>query len=242
VIQKEGDVIKEPGSLQVLEQKLGYQFKQHKLLKQALTHRSFGASNNERLEFLGDAILTFVIADALYERFPTANEGQLSRLRARLVRGQTLAEIAREKTLGTYLIMGSGELKTGGFARDSILSDALEAIIGAVYQDSGIETATKMMLLWFEERLDNLSLENSQKDSKTRLQEFLQARKAKLPGYEVTKITGKAPDEEFEVECRTELLKSAALGKGGNRRIAEQMAATRALELLGVSEEEASGG
>ena len=233
---------KEPGSLQALERNLGYQFQQSELLKQALTHRSFGASNNERLEFLGDAILTFVIADALFTRFPTANEGQLSRLRARLVRGQTLAEIAREKSLGDYLIMGSGELKTGGFARDSILSDALEAVMGAIYQDSDIETVRNMMLVWFEERLNSLSLENSQKDSKTRLQEFLQARKANLPGYEVIKVTGKAPDEVFEVECRAELLKSVALGKGGNRRIAEQMAATRALELLGVPEEEAASG
>ncbi len=225
---------RQSGSLQILEKSLGYQFQQHDFLKQALTHRSFGASNNERLEFLGDAILTFVIADALFEQFPTANEGQLSRLRALMVRGKTLAEIAREKSLGDFLIMGSGELKSAGFARDSILSDALEAIMGAIYLDSNLETVRMTMLEWFDERLNSLSLENTHKDSKTLLQEFMQARKAALPDYKVVQITGKAPDEIFVVECRSDLLEGVARGEGGNRRIAEQMAATRALKMMGL--------
>jgi len=227
-------VTRQSGSLQILEKSLGYQFQQHDFLKQALTHRSFGASNNERLEFLGDAILTFVIADALFEQFPTANEGQLSRLRALMVRGKTLAEIAREKSLGDFLIMGSGELKSAGFARDSILSDALEAIMGAIYLDSNLETVRMTMLEWFDERLNSLSLENTHKDSKTLLQEFMQARKAALPDYKVVQITGKAPDEIFVVECRSDLLEGVARGEGGNRRIAEQMAATRALKMMGL--------
>jgi len=234
VIRKGGGVTRQSGSLQILEKSLGYQFQQHDFLKQALTHRSFGASNNERLEFLGDAILTFVIADALFEQFPTANEGQLSRLRALMVRGKTLAEIAREKSLGDFLIMGSGELKSAGFARDSILSDALEAIMGAIYLDSNLETVRMTMLEWFDERLNSLSLENTHKDSKTLLQEFMQARKAALPDYKVVQITGKAPDEIFVVECRSDLLEGVARGEGGNRRIAEQMAATRALKMMGL--------
>ncbi len=223
--------------LSALEKKLGYRFQRQELLNQALTHRSYGAVNNERLEFLGDAILNFVVADALYEQFPSAQEGQLSRLRALLVRRQTLAEIAREVSLGDHLIMGTGEMRSGGFDRDSILSDALEGIIGAIYLDGDLESARANILAWFTSRLESLSLDNSQKDSKTRLQEFLQAKRAMLPEYVVTKMTGKAPDQVFTVECRSEMLSEVAVGYGGNRRIAEQMAATHALSLLGVPEE-----
>lgn len=227
-------------SLTSLEQKLDYQFHQQEFLSQALTHRSFGPTNNERLEFLGDAILNFVIADALYQQFPTAQEGQLSRLRAHLVRGQTLAEIAREKSLGDYLVLGTGELRSGGFNRDSILSDALEAIMGAIYVDSDLDTARKKILTWFNSRFALLSLENTQKDFKTRLQEFLQARQAALPEYLVTEITGKTPHQVITVECRSELLKNAVMGKGGNRRIAEQEAAAHALQLLGAAKDNVS--
>jgi ribonuclease-3 len=223
-----------PLSQESLEKKLGHQFHQRDFLSQALTHRSHGKINNERLEFLGDAILNFVIADALYQQFPTAHEGQLSRLRAHLVREQTLAEIAREKALGDYLILGTGELRSGGFNRDSILSDALEAIMGAIYRDSDLDTTKEKILNWFSSRIAGLSLENSQKDPKTRLQEFLQARHAALPVYVVTEMSGKAPDQIFDVECRTELLGGVAKGQGGNRRVAEQIAAASALELLGV--------
>ncbi|MBQ74078.1 MAG: ribonuclease III [Gammaproteobacteria bacterium] len=230
-------MVQDTPSFSTLEKDLGYQFQERGLLEQALTHRSYGAQNNERLEFLGDAILNFVIAHALYERFVSAHEGQLSRLRARLVRRQTLAEMAREISLGKYLIMGTGELKSGGFSRDSILSDALEGIIGAIYIDGGLESAQSNILVWFRSRIEGLSLDDSQKDSKTRLQEFLQSQGAMLPEYVVTAMIGKAPDQEFTVECRSEVLTGMAQGKGGNRRIAEQMAATNALHLLGVASE-----
>lgn len=217
-----------------LQALLGYSFGSTELLSRALTHRSHSSSNNERLEFLGDAILGFVIAEALYSRFNTAREGQLSRLRARLVRRQTLAEVARELDLGDHLIMGSGELKSGGFERDSILSDTLEALIGAIYIDSDLATVKTCILALFDDRLLSLSLEKSQKDSKSKLQEFLQARQAELPEYVVTDITGKSHDQTFTVECRSELLPAPARGKGGSRRVAEQNAASVALGQLGV--------
>ncbi|MFP6805779.1 MAG: ribonuclease III [Pseudomonadales bacterium] len=228
-----------PMSLQSLETKIGYQFAEQDLLRRALTHRSYGAKNNERLEYLGDAILNFVIANALYQQFPTAHEGQLSRLRARLVRGQTLAELAREMSLGDYLTMGVGELRSGGFNRDSILSDALEAIMGAIYEDAGLEVARKNIMDWFAVRLADLSLANSQKDPKTRLQEFLQSKQVALPEYTVLEVVGKAPDQTFYVQCKSSLLKDKVIGEGSNRRIAEQSAAAQLLNLLG---EENNGG
>ncbi|KZZ59092.1 ribonuclease III, partial [Oleiphilus sp. HI0125] len=168
-----------------LERKLGYTFKDRSLLELALTHRSFKGKNNERLEYLGDAILGYVIAEQLYLRFPHFKEGQLSRLRARLVKGVTLAEIAREFGLGDYLKLGPGELKSGGFRRESILADAVESIIGATYLDSGHDVAKQMVLSWYEERLSSPELETTEKDSKTQLQELLQAKKQDLPTYEV---------------------------------------------------------
>ncbi len=224
-----------------LQEELGHRFRDQALLDRALTHRSHSADNNERLEFLGDAILNFVIADILYHRFPAAREGQLSRLRAKLVQRQTLAGIAREKSLGDCLVMGAGEMKSGGFQRDSTLSDVLEAIIGATYLDGDLEAARKMILDWFQGRLDDLSIENSQKDAKTRLQEYLQGKRSPLPDYVVVSMTGKAPDQVFEVECRSPLLDPATRGRGGNRRIAEQEAAARALAYLGVPEEGSGG-
>ncbi|MBD3649185.1 MAG: ribonuclease III [Pseudomonadales bacterium] len=220
-----------------LEQRLGYTFTKPELLTQALTHRSFGTTNNERLEFLGDAILNFIIARELFDRFPSAREGQLSRLRARLVRRQTLAEVAREFSLGDYLIMGSGELKSGGFKRDSILSDSLEAIIGAMYLDSDINCVEERVTSWFYGRLDALSLKTSQKDSKSRLQEYLQARQHELPEYVVVDVKGAAHAQKFQVECRTALLDEPAVGEGSSRRIAEQNAAGIALARLGVDHE-----
>lgn len=220
-----------------LEQRLGYSFHKPDLLNQALTHRSFGAVNNERLEFLGDAILNFIIAKELYQRFPSAREGQLSRLRARLVRRQTLAEVAREMSIGDHLIMGSGELKSGGFNRDSILSDSLEAIIGAMYLDSDIGRTEECVTSWFFARLDALSLKTSQKDSKSRLQEFLQARQHDLPEYVVVDIKGAAHQQKFRVECRAALLDEPVIGEGSSRRVAEQNAASIALAKLGVDHE-----
>lgn len=224
-----------------LQRKLGYAFADNDLINLALTHRSHGPANNERLEFLGDAILNFIIAEALYRRFDDASEGQLSRLRARLVKRRTLAEIARELDVGDCLIMGPGELKSGGFERDSILSDALEAIIGAMYIDSGIVETSDVVLGWFYSRLDELSPKKSHKDAKSRLQEFLQARQAELPEYVVTNIEGKAHDQTFYVECRSELLDSPAKGSGGSIRIAEQNAAVIALVKLGVDHEHDHG-
>ncbi|XOV90030.1 MAG: ribonuclease III [Pseudomonadota bacterium] len=217
-----------------LGRRLGYVFRDDALLQQALTHRSHGSRNNERLEFLGDAILGFVIAEALFSRFEAASEGQLSRLRAKLVRRQTLAEIAREFELGDSLVMGSGELKTGGFDRDSILADALEAVIGAIYLESGIEAVRERILGWFDTRLDLLSLAKSQKDDKTRLQEFLQSRQASLPDYVVVDVEGQAHERTFRIECRSELLEAPVVGTGSSRRRAEQHAAKMALVSLGV--------
>lgn len=221
-----------------LQRTLGYTFDNQELLTRALTHRSHNSRNNERLEFLGDAILNFVIAEELFTRFVEAREGQLSRLRARLVRRQTLAELAREMELGDHLIMGTGELKSGGFDRDSILSDALEAVIGAIYSDSNLAVARSTILDWFYTRLDALSLDKSQKDSKSKLQEFLQARQANLPEYVVVEVTGRSHDQTFIVECRSELLQTPSRGQGTSRRAAEQKAASVALVQLGVEHDE----
>ncbi len=158
-----------------LASKLGLTFEQFQLFKMALTHRSVGASNNERLEFLGDSVLGFVIAEKLYEKFPAATEGQLSRLRASLVNQKSLAGLARQLNLGDYLILGSGELKSGGYRRDSILSDAIEAIMGAIVKDQGVEAARTWILELFAEKLSTLDLKKSQKDPKTRLQELIQS-------------------------------------------------------------------
>ena len=163
--------------LHQLYRELGYQFSEESLLKQALTHRSAANLNNERLEFLGDAILGFIVADELYRTFPDANEGQLSRLRARLVKKETLAAIARKLDLGNYLNLGAGELRTGGHARDSILADSLEALFAAVYLDSGYQSARDIVLNLYQKRIEELSPEAQGKDPKTRLQEYLQARK-----------------------------------------------------------------
>jgi ribonuclease-3 len=214
---------------------IGYEFKDEDLLEQALSHRSYSRRNNERLEFLGDAILNCTIAQALFDRFPNAKEGQMSRLRAHLVKGDTLAEIGREFNLGDFLKLGSGELKSGGFRRDSILADAVEAIIGAISKDTNLETSQSVLLGWFEERISNLDLKENIKDSKTRLQEFLQARRQPLPEYDVTNISGEAHQQEFTVQCSIESLNKPLEGIGSSRRMAEQEAAQAALKALGES-------
>ncbi|MFE8072606.1 ribonuclease III [Marinobacteraceae bacterium S3BR75-40.1] len=219
-----------------LQRRLGYEFRDAGLLLLALTHRSYGADNNERLEFLGDSILNMVIAQRLYDHFPQAREGQLSRLRARLVKGVTLAEIAREFELGEYLRLGSGELKSGGFRRESILADALESVIGAIYLDSGFETCRDQILSWFEPRLTKLNLQDTQKDAKTRLQEYLQSRQQPLPVYEVVSVQGEAHAQTFHVQCSVPMLDDLTQGHGSSRRLAEQKAAKAALEALGVLE------
>lgn len=215
-----------------LETKLTYQFNDTELLDLALTHRSANGKHNERLEFLGDSILSFVIADDLYHRFPKINEGDMSRMRATLVRGHTLAELGREFELGDYLKLGPGELKSGGFRRDSILADAVEAIIGAIYLDSGTEVVRGIILSWYQTRLDAIKPGVSQKDPKTRLQEFLQGRRKPLPVYTVTNIKGEAHNQEFTVSCDIAGIGMPVIGKGTSRRKAEQAAAETALEQL----------
>ena len=221
-------------SLSRLERKLGHTFQNQELMLLALTHRSFAGRNNERLEFLGDAILNFVAGEALFERFPQAREGQLSRLRARLVKGETLAVLARGFELGEYLRLGSGELKSGGFRRESILADALEALIGAIYLDAGMDVARQRVLDWLTNELDGLTLVDTNKDPKTRLQEFLQSRAAELPRYEVVDVQGEPHCRTFFVQCDVALLTDKTQGQGASRRIAEQVAAAAALVALGV--------
>lgn len=219
-------------ALKTLANKLGHSFIDLELMTLALTHRSFSGKNNERLEFLGDAILNFVVGEALFERFPQAKEGQLSRLRSKLVKGETLAVLARNFQIGDYLRLGSGELKSGGFRRDSILADAMEALIGAIYLDVGMEKARERILVWLTEEFNTLTLVDTNKDPKTRLQEFLQSRNAELPKYEVANIEGEPHERVFYVECYLGVLDKKTRGKGSSRRIAEQQAAARALDLL----------
>lgn len=214
------------------EQKLGYRFTDGDLLDLALTHRSASARNNERLEFLGDAVLGMVIANAVYQRRPDAGEGVLSRIRSRLVRGETLAEIARDLELGSLVRLGSGEIRTGGHQRSSILSNALEAIIGAVYLDGGLAEAERVVLVLYGEQLSDLPTEDDLTDPKTRLQEWLQARGHRPPAYAVRNVAGAAHAQTFEVVCAIEGLGIQAAGHGGSRRLAEQDAAARALEQL----------
>ena len=215
-----------------LTKKLGYEFNKPALLIQALTHRSAKGNHNERLEFLGDSILGFVIAEALYDQFPKHDEGDLTRMRSSLVKGVTLAEVARDFDLGECLILGPGELKSGGHRRESILEDAIEAIIGAVYLDSDIETCKALILSWFEKRLTKIKPGNEQKDPKTRLQEFLQGRKIPLPNYEVIDTKGQSHNQEFTVRCQTSFIKEIVVAKGTSRRKAEQAAAQQILALI----------
>ncbi|MEN8169599.1 MAG: ribonuclease III [Pseudomonadota bacterium] len=211
---------------------LSYYFEQPELLQRALSHRSIGSDNNERLEFLGDSILSYVISVELFQRFPKVDEGKLSRLRASLVKGDTLAILARELSLGDYLRLGPGELKSGGFRRSSILADSFEALLGAIYIDSNIATVQRVILQLFAERLAAVNPDSAPKDPKTRLQEYLQSRQLALPVYEVTQITGKAHAQTFTVSCRIEGLDEVVVAQGSSRRKAEQAAANLILEKL----------
>lgn len=219
-----------------LERRLGYSFTEASLLSQALTHRSFGTPHNERLEFLGDSILNCAIAQFIFHRFVGMPEGELSRLRANLVNQSVLAEIAAELELGQLLRLGEGELKTGGAERPSILADAVEALLGAVFLDAGFDAASKVVERLFAARLDEVSLAKPSKDAKTQLQEWLQAKHLPLPTYTVMKIEGEAHKQMFQVQCLVKMGASAgntvASGKGVSRRIAEQEAATQVLSLL----------
>lgn len=212
--------------------RLGYTFDDVDLLNIALSHRSIGRRNNERLEFLGDSLLNFIIAEALYDKFPEAKEGDLSRLRANLVQGATLAELAKEMSLGEFLLLGEGELKSGGFRRNSILADAIEAIIGAIYTDSDFHSCRVVVLAWFGSRLESITLENTDKDPKTRLQEYLQEKKKPLPAYTVVDTRGEAHSTEFVVECRLASVKEICTGVSSSKRGAEKLAAEKMLSLL----------
>lgn len=218
--------------LQKLQNDIAYRFQDPKLLEQALSHKSFSAQNNERLEFLGDAVLNFIISAYLYEHFPGFTEGELSRTRANLVKGETLAMIAREFSLGSALRLGSGELKSGGFKRSSILADVLEAIIGAVYLEGGWVKARQVVLTFFHSRLNLEALEGLEKDPKTLLQEYLQAQKMALPDYQVIKTQGKEHDQIFTVRCEVSELSIGSDGEGKNRRQAEQVAARKVYQKL----------
>jgi ribonuclease III len=218
-----------PEGLAELERRLGHRFANPDLARQAITHRSFGTPHNERLEFLGDSLLNCAVATLLYERFPRLPEGDLSRLRAALVNQSSLSAVATKLGLGDRLRLGEGELKSGGFRRPSILADALEAVLGAVYLDAGFEAVRAAVERLLAERLearDDLPLE---KDPKTALQEHLQARKLQLPRYSVQRTEGEAHDQTFTVECRVDDLGIAASGRGASRRAAEQAAAEAVL-------------
>jgi ribonuclease-3 len=218
-------------SAQDLPERLGYAFQQPRLLRQALTHRSFGTPHNERLEFLGDAVLNCAVAALLFERFPGLPEGNLSRLRAALVNQDSLSELAQALDLGATLNLGEGELKSGGFRRPSILADALEAILGAVYLDGGFDAAAALVQRLFEARLQAIDPKTVGKDPKTLLQEHLQGRRLALPRYSVLSVEGEAHDQHFHVECVIPELDIRTLGEGPSRRAAEQSAARTAYEL-----------
>jgi ribonuclease-3 len=222
----------EASDLAELERLLGHTFAQPALARQALTHRSFGTPHNERLEFLGDSLLNCAVATLLYERFPKLTEGDLSRLRAALVNQASLSEAATRLGLGERLRLGEGELKSGGFRRPSILADALEALLGAVFLDAGFEAARKAVATIFEERLESAAKAPVAKDPKTALQEHLQGRGLALPRYAVQKTEGEAHDQTFTVECRVDDLGVAGSGKGTSRRAAEQAAAEVVLAQL----------
>lgn len=215
-----------------LSLKLQYEFNQPKHLKVALTHRSKGGEHNERLEFLGDAVVNFVIAEILYQQFPKATEGELSRWRASLVNRDTLAELAKEFELGKFLFLGPGEMRSGGNERHSILSCAMEAVIGAVYMDGGFEAARTKILDWYAPLLQSLSSAASHKDPKTLLQEYLQSRRMALPLYKVEAIEGEAHQQTFTVGCTVDELDKHTLGHGTSRRRAEQEAAQAMLLAL----------
>jgi len=218
-----------------LERALGYRFSDTGLLERALTHRSAGGRHNERLEYLGDAALGFVVAEALFKAVPQADEGDLSRLRAALVNRPTLAEMARELGLPDQVRLGSGELKSGGFRRESILADALEAVLGAIFLDGGFPAVRKTVLALYGPRLEPGSLPSPEalKDPKTRLQEILQAGGRPLPVYSVEAAEGEAHRQRFTVSCRVDGETDPSVGRGRSRRVAEQAAAADMLERLG---------
>jgi len=219
-------------NIQSLEKILNYNFNDKNLLELALTHRSFQGKNNERLEFLGDSILNFIIAELLFKKFNASPEGDLSRLRSQLVKSATLSEIGILLNLGDYLILGEGELKSSGWRRPSILADSVEAIIGAVFIDGGIKASHNLIINWFKDRIDSINPNDIEKDSKSLLQELLQAKKIPLPDYDVISIEGEAHCQYFKVSCTIPKLGVTIEGEGSSRKIAEQGAAEEMLKKL----------
>lgn len=218
--------------LRLLERALGYEFQQKDLLQQAVTHRSYGAPHNERIEFLGDSLLNCVVAALLFKRFTQLREGDLSRLRASLVRQDTLHKIAEKLKMGEYLRLGEGELKSGGHRRPSILADALEATFGAIYLDGGFAAVEQVVTALYAELVDTLDPKNTGKDPKTLLQELLQGRHLDLPVYTLLNTSGEAHAQQFEVECQVPVLHIQSTGSGSSRRAAEQAAAEAVIRMI----------
>jgi ribonuclease-3 len=217
---------------QQLQDRLQYQFSDQTLLTLALSHRSCGSKNNERLEFLGDAVLGLIVSNFLFQRFPEAREGDLSRIRSQIVRAESLAEIARSLDLGPELLLGQGEMKSGGHRRDSILGDTVEALIGAIYLDKGMSAAEQAVVNWFAEPLNAVTLDTPVKDAKTALQEWLQARGKPLPEYLVVKTQGQDHSRLFTISCKIANIESAAEATASSRRKAEQLVAEQLLKQL----------
>ena len=215
-----------------LQRLIGYDFHDQALLTQALTHRSFGSINNERLEFLGDGVLNFIIASQLYLTFPKLDEGDLSRLRAHLVKEPTLGELALKINIGEALRLGEGELKSGGWRRPSVLADALEAIIGAVFLDAGFDAAEAVVIKLFTPLIEKIDPKSIGKDPKSLLQEYLQSKKIDVPSYEVLVIEGEAHCQTFRVECKVAKFNITTQGEGSSRRNAEQEAAKLAYQQI----------
>ncbi len=228
------------GALAALQQRLGYRFTQPELLRRALTHRSWGAEHNERLEFLGDAVLSLAISGLLYERHAGSDEGDLTRVRAHLVREDSLHRVALGLGLPEVLRMSDGEMRGGGAQRPSLLADALEAVIGAVFLDGGFEPAHGLVRRLFGEVIQGTEVESWSKDAKTELQEWLQARKVPVPAYRIVATRGQAHNQTFEVECAVATLGLAQNGEGKSRRAAEQEAARRLLDALKASDQPGS--
>jgi ribonuclease-3 len=218
--------------LQALMKDIGYEFQDVQLLKRALCHRSFGKDNNERLEFLGDSILNFIVAHELFDRFPKAREGDLSRLRSNLVNEDTLAKLAFSFNLGSFIHLGAGELKSGGRNRPSILADCVEAVIGAIYLDGSMKHCYQIVANWYAPQMQQLSLSDIQKDPKSLLQELLQAEQLPLPKYRLVKTTGLEHERVFMIEGQVALLDHPVIGEGRSRRRAEQAVANKILEEL----------
>ncbi len=217
---------------EALCRRLAYHFHDPALLTRALTHRSKGGDHNERLEFLGDSVLNLVISAELYDRFPHLDEGDLTRLRASLVRKPTLAAHARTLEIGQCIELGGGELKSGGYDRDSLLADTLEAILGAIFKDKGLGEATRVIHLLYQNSFTQLDPTTIPKDPKTRLQEYLQKHSLPTPSYNILDVMGEAHHQNFVIECRVVGLSEAVRGEGNSRRAAEQQAAERALALI----------